>query len=376
MRARFSPVTADLPKGRAPSIRDVARLAGVSHQTVSRVLNKHPSIRESTKARVLQVMDELQYRPNRAARTLVNGRSRTIGVLSASSSQYGPARSIAAIEDAARDAGYYVNTANLSAVDLESISGAIEHLMDQAIEGLVVIAPQVRVFDVLASMSIGVPYVSLQSTGRPGHRALSVDQIAGARMATRHLIELGHQEIIHLAGPQDWIEAEARMRGFFDEIDSADLRTNPPILGDWTAEFGYYAGRELLKYRDFSAVFAANDNMALGLLHALRDGGRDVPRDVSVVGFDDIPEAKHFLPPLTTVRQDYAEIGRGAVALLLGEVRGDDGGGGGGTPRQILPELIVRDSTGPAPSFSTSVTQARLSSTRHDRSVTAALVTM
>ena len=334
-----------MPNGRPPSIRDVARLAGVSHQTVSRVLNNHPSIRESTKARVLQVMGELQYRPNRAARALVKGHSRTIGVLSAASSQYAPARSIAAIQDAARDAGYFVNTANLGAVDPESIADALSHLLDQAIEGLIVIAPQVRVFDVLASMSIDVPYVSLQSTGRAEHRALAVDQIAGARLATRHLIELGHTDILHIAGPQDWNEAESRMRGFLDEIDSAELVTYPPILGDWTADFGFYSGRELLKFRDFTAVFAANDHMALGLLHALRDGGCDVPGEVSVVGFDDIPEAKHFWPPLTTVRQDYDEIGRRAVDLLLGAVRGDPVA----DHAPILPQLVVRDSTGPAP---------------------------
>jgi len=347
-------VTTQSPKDRAPSIRDVARLAGVSYQTVSRVLNHHPSIREATKARVTEVMEEIQYRPNRAARMLVTRRSRTIGVLSASNAQFGPASAMAAIEGAAREAGYYVNTANLVAVDPESISGALGHLMEQAIEGLVVIAPQVRVFDEIARMSIDLPYVSLQSTGHDQHRPLAVDQIAGARMATRHLVELGHREILHLAGPQDWIEAEARMRGFLDEIDSAELNTNPPILGDWTAEFGYRAGRELLRTREFSAVFAANDTMALGLLHAFRDAGLDIPRDMSVVGFDDIPEAQHFWPPLTTIRQDYAEIGRRAVEVLLGEVRGD----AVAERVQVMPELVVRGSSGPAPGDPSTVTQA------------------
>ena len=342
-----------LPKDRAPSIRDVARLAGVSYQTVSRVLNNHPSIRESTRARVTQVMEDLQYRPNRAARMLVTRHSRTIGVLSALSADYGPARSVVAIEDAARAAGYYVNIANLPASDQTSISEALEHLMEQAVEGLVVIAPQVRVFDVLERMSIDVPYVSFQPTGRV-ERLVPADQVAGARMATRHLIDLGHREIIHLGGPQDWIEAEARMRGFLEEIDSAELNTNPPILGDWTAEFGYYAGRELVRSRDFTAVFAASDHMALGLMHAFRDAGLDIPRDVSVVGFDDIPDARHFWPPLTTIRQDFAEIGRSAVEVLLRKVRGDvvvD-------PSQILPELVVRGSTGRVPVVTATVTQA------------------
>ena len=337
-------MTTQPPKDRAPSIRDVARLAGVSYQTVSRVLNHHPSIRDSTKARVTQVMEEIQYRPNRAARMLVTRHSRTIGVLSASSADYGPARSIVAIEDAARAAGYYVNIANLAKADAESISQALEHLMEQAIEGLVVIAPQVRVFDVLAHMSIDVPYVSFQTTTSSAELQVPADQVAGARMATRHLIELGHREILHLAGPQDWIEAEARMRGFLEEIDEAELSTYPPILGDWTAEFGYRAGRELLATRDFSAVFAASDHMALGLMHAIRDAGLDMPGDISVVGFDDIPDAQHFAPPLTTIRQDFTEIGRRAFEVLLSDLTGEKV-----TERaQIQPHLVVRASTGPA----------------------------
>jgi DNA-binding LacI/PurR family transcriptional regulator len=344
-------VTVQSPKDRAPSIRDVARLAGVSYQTVSRVLNHHPSIRESTKARVTQVMEEIQYRPNRAARMLVTRHSRTIGVLSASSAEYGPARSIVAIEDAARAAGYYVNIANLATADAESISEALEHLMEQAIEGLVVIAPQVRVFDVLARMSIDIPYVSFQTTGR-AEQEVPADQVAGARMATRHLIDLGHREIIHLAGPQDWMEADARMRGFLEEIDEAELNTYPPILGDWTADFGYRAGRELLATRQFSAVFAASDHMALGLMHAIRDAGLDMPRDISVVGFDDIPDAQHFAPPLTTIRQDFDEIGRRAFEVLLTELRGEKTA----ERAQILPELIVRGSTGRAPGTSASRT--------------------
>ncbi|TFC37437.1 LacI family DNA-binding transcriptional regulator [Cryobacterium sp. TMT2-42-4] len=338
-------MTIDLPKGRAPSIRDVARLAGVSHQTVSRVLNDHPSIRDSTKAKVLQVMEDLQYRPNRAARALSRGRSRTIGLLSAESA-YGPASSIAAIQDAAQEAGYYVNTANLTSVDTESIEAALEHLMNQSVEGIVVIAPQVRVFDALEQLSIDVPFVTLQSTGRFDN-SLSVDQMTGARQATRHLIDLGHRSIYHLAGPQDWIEAEARMRGFLDEMWEMDVPTMAPILGDWTADFGYRAGRELLRRRDFTAIFASNDLMALGFMHACREAGLDLPRDMSIVGYDDIPEAAHFWPPLTTVRQDFAELGRRCIALLLSNLSG-------GVPIErsdpIVPELIVRGSTAP-PAF-------------------------
>ncbi|MFI8593694.1 LacI family DNA-binding transcriptional regulator [Microbacterium sp. NPDC078428] len=331
----------DTARPRPPSIRDVARLAGVSHQTVSRVLNEHPSVAPETRDRVNGVMQELQYRPNRAARALVTSRSQTIGILSASSTQYGPASSIAAIEAAARERGYWVSTANIDASDPGSIEAGLAHLMAQSIEGLVVIAPQVRVFRVLGALDIEVPYVTLQSTGLDEEHALSVDQIAGARLATRHLLDLGHRWIYHLAGPQDWIEAEARMRGFLEEMGARDVPTTAPILGDWTAEFGYFAGRELLRVRDFTAIFASNDQMALGLMHAVRDEGLEVPRDVSIVGFDDIPEAGHYWPPLTTVRQDFPELGRRCVDLLLG------GAEAAQSRHTLAPELIVRASTAP-----------------------------
>ncbi len=327
-------------KVRAPNIRDVARLAGVSYQTVSRVLNNSEALRPETKQRVLEVIDQIGYRPNQAARALVTSRSRTIGVLTSQTAHYGSATSLHAIEEAAREAGYLVSTTSIATSDYESIRDWLEYLMNQSIEALIVIAPQVRVFDAIRELEIRVPLVTLGSTHRDEH-ALSVDQIAGARLATRHLIDLGHRHILHLAGPQDWIEAEARMKGFIDEVVDADLIAYPPILGDWTADFGYYVGQELLRRTDFTAVFAANDQMALGLMHAFREGGLEVPRDISIVGFDDIPEAAHYWPPLTTVRQDFAEIGRRSLSLLVGEL----GGTRGMSHEQIAPELIVREST-------------------------------
>ncbi len=329
-------------KVRAPNIRDVARLAGVSYQTVSRVLNNSEALRPSTKERVLQVIDQLGYRPNQAARALVTSRSRTIGVLTSQTAHYGAATSLHAVEEAAREAGYVISTTSLATSDYESIRDRLEYLMSQSIEALIVIAPQVRVFDAIKELEIRVPLVTLDSTRRDEH-SLSVDQIMGARLAAKHLIDLGHEHILHLAGPQDWIEAEARMRGFIDEIVENDLIAYPPILGDWTADFGHYVGRELLHRRDFTAVFAANDQMALGLIHAFREGGLDVPRDISIVGFDDIPEAAHYWPPLTTVRQDFVEIGRRSITMLLSELNGRRDA----SHEQIPPELIVRQSTAP-----------------------------
>ncbi len=333
--------TAEPERTRAPNIRDVARVAGVSYQTVSRVLNDSPNIRPETLARVRAAIDELGYRPNQAARALVTSRSRTIGVLASQTVHYGPATSIQAIESAAREAGYRLSITNISSSEYASIKSGLDYLMSQSVEALIVIAPQVRVFEAITDLQVGVPYVTLESTGSDAKHSLWVDQVTGARMATRHLIDLGHEEIMHISGPQDWIEAEARMQGFLRELDDADLRTRAPILGDWTAHFGYYAGLELLRYRDFTAVFCGNDQMALGFIHACRESGLDVPGDISVVGFDDIPEAAHFAPPLTTVRQNFAEIGRRSIELLLGELRGDTDL----SHEPVRPELIVRHST-------------------------------
>lgn len=328
--------------GHPASIRDVARIAGVSRQTVSRVINDHPSLRPETRERVQAVIDQLHYRPNPIARALGGSRSRTIGVLASQRSQWGPAAAIQGIELAAREAGYLVNTTNMSSSEPSVIRDALALQVELKVEGLVIIAPQTRTLDQIDELALEIPYVLLHSRAQGDEHELFVDQVAGARAATRHLIELGHRDVFHLAGPQEWIEAEARMQGFLTEMINADLPVRPPILGDWTPDHGYHAGRELARFRDFTAVFTANDQMALGLLHGLRDSGLDVPGEVSVVGFDDIPEAAHFWPPLTTVRQDFEELGRRCVARLLQPAEDEQ-------PRPLEPLLVVRASSAPPP---------------------------
>jgi DNA-binding LacI/PurR family transcriptional regulator len=334
-------VTVDNEKVRAPSIRDVARIADVSHQTVSRVLNDHPSIRPVTRQRVLDAMAELHFRPNRAARMLVTSRSRTIGVLAAASGwYYGPASSIAAIENAARDAGYSVTITNVTSIDAASVERALDHLVAEAVEGLVIMAPQMAVVDAIAQLDVDLPSVTLQAGSQEDQTALAVDQVGGARLAVAHLLELGHRRIAHIAGPQDWLEAQARLGGYEAELAAHGLAARPSPAGDWTAESGYRLGLEVLRDPTVTAVFAGNDQMALGLIHAAQQEGRRVPDDLSVVGFDDIPEAAHFLPPLTTVRQDFAELGRRAIEVLVQRLRGD-----ATAAQPIAPELVLRAST-------------------------------
>lgn len=335
-------------RARTASIRDVARAADVSYQTVSRVLNGHPSIRPETKQRVLDAMAELRYRPNQAARALVTSRSRTIGVILGSRGEYGPTSSLAALEDAARARGYWVNSAYLGDTRPETIRAAVDHLRRQSVEGIIVHAPQVRVFDILAELDVDVPYLGLQAAER-GIAELADDQVRGAQMATEHLIGLGHVEIVHVAGPQDWIEAESRMQGYLRALSEADLPTRPPILGDWSADFGYRAALELSRHLDFTAVFAANDEMACGLLHGFRDAGIDVPGRLSVVGFDDIPLARHAAPPLTTVHQHFTGLGERAVRAMLRIIDAADDERDAsahevGEP-DVEPQLVVRGST-------------------------------
>ncbi|QDZ16279.1 LacI family DNA-binding transcriptional regulator [Humibacter ginsenosidimutans] len=326
---------------RPPSIRDVARVADVSYQTVSRVLNDHPNIRPETRQRVLNAMTELNFRPNRAARRLAMSRSQTVGVVaSVQGSYYGPTSIISAFEDAARERGYATLLASPRTLDEDSLRDAIEHLIDEGVEGIVVLAPQARTADVIASIRSPLPIAVLQSDRVPADIGMSVDNHLGASIATRHLLALGHTRLAVVTGPADWVEADARARGFTETLTSAGLAPLAVVPGDWTAESGYLAYQEL-HGQGATAVFCSNDQMALGLIHAASEHGVRVPVDLSVVGFDDVPEAAHYLPPLTTIQQDFGELGRRAISTLLARL----GGGDGEAHLPVPPRLVVRAST-------------------------------
>ena len=325
---------------RAVGVRDVAALAGVSRQTVSRVLNEHPEVAEETRRRVLSAMAELGYRMNNAARALGTRRSRTLGVLASNAEQYGPSRSIAAIEASARAAGYWVSAAFAEAGDADAVVAAVDHLIAQGMDGIVVVAPHARTLEALDALRIDVPIVTLHSSGQ-GSRGLSVDQAAGARLAVAALADAGHTRIAHLAGPTDWLEAESRADGFAAELAGRGLEAGPVIEGDWSAASGYAATAAIID-AGVSAVFCANDQMALGLLGGLHEAGVAVPADVSIVGFDDIPDAAYYWPQLTTIRQDFSELARRAVAALIG---GADAAASALDP--VEPVLVRRASVAP-----------------------------
>jgi DNA-binding LacI/PurR family transcriptional regulator len=327
-----------------PTIRSVAEIAGVSHQTVSRVLNGHPSIRPETRARVLDVIGSVGYRRSGAAVALATRRTRRLGVLVDSAFEYGPNATLHAVEQAARAAGYGVVAAEVDELRSVSAHDAVEHLIGQGVDALCVVAPRSSSVDLLREAATGLPTLVVKPGDDDTFLTLSVDQHRGAELAVQHLIDLGHRDIRHVAGPSDWLDARERDRGWRDSLTAAGLPVREPLVAGWTADDGYAAARALDPAA--TAVFAANDRLALGLMHGLADAGVRVPADVSVVGFDDIPDARHFLPPLTTVRQDFAALGARAVGTLLAALDGPEA-----PHHPIAPELVVRATTAvPRPS--------------------------
>jgi DNA-binding LacI/PurR family transcriptional regulator len=323
---------------------DVGRLAGVSHQTVSRVINGSTSVRPETRERVLAAMRELGYRPNPVARALATGRSNTIGVVSFDTTLYGPASTMLGIERAAHEAGYFTIIASLKALNRSSVPEAVERLRQHGVDGILVIAPQEESADAALHAPVGdVPLVAVEGGPAGGVPVVSIDQVDGAVTATRHLLELGHETVWHIAGPPNFLEAQRRLEGWRSELERVGAPAPEPLIGDWSARSGYELGRRLSDDPSVTAIFAANDQMALGALRALHESGRRIPGDVSVVGFDDIPEAPFFTPPLTTVRQDFDEMGSRSVRLLLRMMAGKRARAG----TSVKPELLVRMSTAP-----------------------------
>jgi DNA-binding LacI/PurR family transcriptional regulator len=321
---------------------DVARLAGVSHQTVSRVLNDHPSVRRETRERVLAAMRELDYQPNSAARTLVTNRSQTLGLVTYDTTLVGPSFMVYAVERAAREAGYFVSIASARSMETVAVAEAIRRLREQSVEAIITVAPLDSALAALERVPGGMPLVGMGVGDAAGVAMVGLDNVQGATLATRHLLELGHRTVHHISGPSGWPEARERLAGWRAALTGAGAPVPEPPVGDWSARSGYEAGRALAADPDVTAVFCANDQTAIGMLRALTEAGRRVPQDVSVAGFDDIPEAPYLSPPLTTVVQDFAELGRCCVDVALGQLAT----GVRTTDHLRLPSrLVVRDST-------------------------------
>jgi DNA-binding LacI/PurR family transcriptional regulator len=331
---------------RVAVMTDVARLAGVSPQTVSRVVNESGYVGASTRERVQAAMRELNYRPNSAAQALVTGRSRTLGVVSIDTTAFGPASILLALERAAHANGYVVSIASVESLDRVAFLGAVERLERQGVDGILINTGQDAVAEQLGDRTTSVPVVALEDVPATAVPVVAVDQFEGAAAATRLLLDLGHCRVDHLAGPRDWLAGRRRVDGWRATLEAAGAETPPPLYGDWSARSGFEHGATLAADPSLTAVFAANDQMALGVMRALHLAGRAVPGDVSVIGFDDIPEARYLTPPLTTVRQDFDAVGRESLRLLLDAIQH---GVDAPARMRVAPELVVRESTARAP---------------------------
>ncbi|MDR0591672.1 MAG: LacI family transcriptional regulator [Bifidobacteriaceae bacterium] len=330
-----------------PSIEDVARLAGVSAQTVSRVSTGSQRVRPNTRNRVLTAMDQLGYSPNQAARALRSGTFGALGLLAYRFERTGEALTTQGVVAAAEAEGYSVTLVNVANPASTGWRSAAARLSDQAVDGLIIIRAETETPETLA-LPAGLPVAVSDSRLVGYYPAVVADQIQGSIDAVGHLLELGHRTVHHIAGPSNSDPGNLRRAAWQRRLEEAGIVPPEPLVGDWTAASGYAAGQRLAADPAVTAVYCANDEMALGLLRALYEAGRKVPDEVSIVGFDGIALGEFVYPPLTTVAQDYAEIGRTLVKMLLEQVRAQSR-----VPQErvmIPTELIVRGTTAPPPS--------------------------
>lgn len=338
---------ASKPRSRRPSsgrvsMAMVAARAGVSGQTVSRVVNDSPRVDPDTRARVEKAMAELGYRPHRAARALRTGRSQTIGLVVTTLATVGNSRMLQATSEAAAERGYALTVVTAA----DGVGSAFERLAEQEVDGAIVLneaSAQVSAHERPA----GLRLVVVDAPTEAGFATVHSDHHGGAAAATERLLALGHETVHHLAGPADSYAAAERERGWRETLTSAGISAPAVVRGDWSADTGFSAGAALA---GASAVFCANDQMALGLLRALAEAGRRVPEDVSVIGFDDVPDAANYRPPLTTIRQDFTALAQRTVGALVAEIEGEgaEREDAVGEAASVIPtRLVERASTAP-----------------------------
>lgn len=328
--------------GDAVTIKDVAKRANVSVATVSRALNGHVNVADAVRRRVVSIADELRYTPHHAARSLSSRRTQTVGVVLPDLHGEFFSELMRGIDGVARERGLHLLVSSYHGHPEEQVAAL--RAMRGRVDGLLVMSPYVDSADHLGEHLISaLPSVLMNShTSTPGCRALSVDNHGGARAMVRHLVGCGYRRIAFIAGPQDNFEARERLRGYRDALAEAGLGSEPWVVdGDFSEASGHRAGHQLLSQSPRpDAVFAANDMMALGCLFAFNQAGVDIPGNIALAGFDDIPLARYVHPALTTMRVNIPELGARAMRLLL-----DAPDSGTAVPEQLATELIVREST-------------------------------
>jgi DNA-binding LacI/PurR family transcriptional regulator len=326
------------------TLDDVAARCGVSYQTVSRVVNGSPLVAEKTRTKVLKAIADLNYRPNLAARRLATRRSSLIGMIGSQMTYYGPAQVMVSIEETAKRQGYNLIFSGVENPGEAQLLAAIDDLCEQQVDGLVIGVRFEQWIAAVHEHCRGVPFVTVGNRIAEDIPAIVVDEFHGVRLATRHLLELGHQNIACISGPPDWPAAKERYRAWHSTIKKAGWQPGPHVQGNWSTESGYEAASQLLGSGklEFTAIVACNDHMALGALRALHANKIRVPHQISIVGYDDVPESRFFEPPLTTVHHDFVAEGEYCVRTLLRMINGDSIDS---TLQVLSPELVVREST-------------------------------
>ena len=335
------------------TITQVAREAGVSTQTVSRVINNRPDVSPHTRERVEGVVARLGYQPNAIARSLIRRRSQTLGVVATGLEYFGSTRTLAGIERAANRLGLSLLLCLLPEPATDNGERVMRSLLARQVDGIIWAVPEIgdnRAWLRATVPQLGVPVVFLSMAPRDGLPVLTMDNRGGGQLAVAHLLAQGYQKIGLITGPDDWWEARERQAGWQAALALAGrpAEAHQRVAGDWSASSGERGLHQLLaQYPELDAVFASNDQMALGLLQAARRLGRRVPDDLAVVGFDDIPEAAYFFPPLTAIRQGLTELGAQAVLAITHHIDAADEDGPRPKPHALEPELIVRASSTP-----------------------------
>jgi len=341
------------PRSSRLTIKQVASAAGVSTQTVSRVINARPDVSLETRKRVQSVIEEFGYQPSALARSLIRQRSYTLGVVTAGLKYLGPSRVLNGIANAAEELGYSLLLKVLSKFDSNDVHPIFQTLHSRHVDGVIWAVPEIganRDFVGQVTLDSEVPIVYLTMEPRRNLKAVSIDNYAGARLAVAHLVEQGYRRIGHIAGPLDWWEARQRRAAWQDTLRDAGLQAGPEtfVEGNWSSASGAEAVEQLFrKYPTMDAVFVANDQMALSVMQAACQRGIDIPRDLGVVGFDNIPESAYFWPPLTTIEQDQHALGKIAVEEVIRMIGSQWTGTPAPTPTPVVlsPTLVVRQSS-------------------------------
>lgn len=334
------------------TIKDVALEAGVSTQTVSRVMNKVSYVSEETRQRVEEVVERLGYRPSTLARSLIQQRSYTLGVVTFGLKYIGPSRTLNGIADQADKLGYMLLMKELDNFDKHSLNEVMDSLLSRQVDGIIWVAPEIGTnHDWVDEQSenISAPVLFLAMRPRMGISSVATDNYQGGVMATQHLLDKGRKRVGHISGPISWWEAEERKRGWRETLEKAGLDASEQFCaeGNWSSASGEQAFHQLLDaYPYMDSVFVANDQMALSVLREANRQGIRVPEQLAVVGFDNLPESAFFYPSLTTISQDLQLLGEEAVQRIVEMVQARQSNISiPAQSRFIQPTLIVRESS-------------------------------